>query len=298
MSAPRSIVPGATYLVTRRTTQRMLMLRPGAEANEIFLYCLAYAAQRTGVEIHGFVQMSNHWHGVVTDPLGRLPEFLQQLHRLVACAMNALLGRVENFWSCEAPSYVRLDDPDDVLDKLAYMAANPVAAGLVEDPREWPGMITTRLGEAHVARRPETYFAKRGMPERVELACTVPPVLRCVGRDEADDQLRRLVRGKVQRAGNNLRAQGRSFLGARGVVEAPLFKAATTRETLRRRRPTFASADPVRRAAARERLRAFRVAYRAAFALWRSGDRSVRFPEGTYVMRVRHGACCGPPSPL
>jgi REP element-mobilizing transposase RayT len=92
VSLPRMITKGASYLVTRRCTQRQFLLRPSAETNRIFVYCLAYAAKQTGVEIHGLVVMSNHWHGVVTDPEARLPEFLQILHRLIAAATNALLG--------------------------------------------------------------------------------------------------------------------------------------------------------------------------------------------------------------
>ncbi len=87
------------------------MLRPGPETNRIVLYCLAYAAEETGVEVHGLVVMSNHWHGIVTDPEARLPEFLQIMHRLVAAAINALVGRVENLWAAETPSIIQLDHP-------------------------------------------------------------------------------------------------------------------------------------------------------------------------------------------
>src|SRR5262249_32043537 len=158
MSAPRQLIAGATYMISRRCIQRMFLLRPDPIVSAIFLYCLAYAANKTGIDVHGFVQMSNHWHGVVTDPQARLPEFLRIFHRLTACALNAVHGRVENFWAAEAPSVVRLDHPDDVLDKLAYMAANPVAAGLVDDPTDWPGVMTTELEQVFVAKRPGVYF--------------------------------------------------------------------------------------------------------------------------------------------
>ena len=68
MSAPRLLMKGATYLITRRCTQRQFLLRPSPETNRTFLYCLVYAAQQTGVEVHGLVAISNHWRGVVTDP--------------------------------------------------------------------------------------------------------------------------------------------------------------------------------------------------------------------------------------
>ena len=49
MTAPRQILPGTTYMVTRRCSERRFFLRPSAIVNQIFTYCLAYAAQETGV---------------------------------------------------------------------------------------------------------------------------------------------------------------------------------------------------------------------------------------------------------
>jgi putative transposase len=60
--------------------------------------------------------MSNHWHGVVTDPHARLPEFLERFHRLFARAQNASLGRWENLWSSDKPSVVRLVSDQDILE--------------------------------------------------------------------------------------------------------------------------------------------------------------------------------------
>ena len=78
--APRRILPGTTYLITRRTVQRTFLLRPSRQLNQAFLYCLAYAAERYGIGVHAFCVMSNHMHLVVTDPRGTLPQFMQWLN--------------------------------------------------------------------------------------------------------------------------------------------------------------------------------------------------------------------------
>ncbi|HVY49265.1 MAG TPA: transposase [Minicystis sp.] len=296
MSSPRQITPGATYLVSRRVLLRQFLLRPSAEINGIFVYCLAYAASRTEVEIHGFCAMSNHWHGVVTDPKARLPEFLQMFHRLVAVAVNASLGRVENVWACEPTSVVRLESADDVLDKLAYMAANPVAAGLVSSPAEWPGAMTTGLGNVLTATRPKHFFSARGrMPATVTLVCTLPKMLDTLGLDVARRRLRTLVQAYVRRARMVMRAQRRPFAGAASVRSAPITTSAASPEPMRQLKPSIASKDRERRIEALRRIRAFRYDYRIALDRWRNGDRGVRFPSGTYRMRVLHGVCCGPP---
>ena len=69
--------------------------------------------------------MSNHFHLVVTDRTARLPAFGQYLDSLVARAVNASLGRWESFWGPSSYSAVVLTSPDDILDKVAYVLANP-----------------------------------------------------------------------------------------------------------------------------------------------------------------------------
>ena len=102
MTAPRQILPGSTYLVTRRCVQRQFLLRPSRNTNQVFLYLLALAARRFGMHIHAFCVLSNHVHLVVTDPDARLPAFHQFLDALVARALNAALGRWEAFWESRA----------------------------------------------------------------------------------------------------------------------------------------------------------------------------------------------------
>src|SRR4051794_11895903 len=84
MSAPRHVVPMATYLITRRVILRHMLLRPDEVMTEILLYVLAIAARRSGVQVHAFCAMSTHIHLVVTDVRGELPQFLHFFHRIVS----------------------------------------------------------------------------------------------------------------------------------------------------------------------------------------------------------------------
>ncbi len=60
MTQARQIVPGRTYLLTRRTAQRQFLLLPSEVVNQVFLYCLAFAALAYGLEVHAFCVLSNH----------------------------------------------------------------------------------------------------------------------------------------------------------------------------------------------------------------------------------------------
>jgi hypothetical protein len=59
VTAPRQVLPGTTYLVTRRCSERRLFLRPSERVNAIFLYVLAVAAQKYGIDVHAFCVLSN-----------------------------------------------------------------------------------------------------------------------------------------------------------------------------------------------------------------------------------------------
>src|SRR6266545_4007950 len=104
MTAPRQIIPGTTYLITRRCAHRQFLLKPSPVTTGIFLYVLAVAARRYGIQVHAFSVLSNHFHLVITDPDARLPAFEQYLDSLVARAVNASLGRFESFWAPPASS--------------------------------------------------------------------------------------------------------------------------------------------------------------------------------------------------
>lgn len=140
VSLPREVIPGRFYMVTRRCTQRQFLLRPDAQTNNAFLYCLADAAQRCNIAVLLTHAMSNHHHTIVFDRDGNLPVFTEHFHKLVAKSQNALRGRWENFWSAEQVCVVHLVDAADVMRKLVYVATNPVKDRLVERVHHWPGV--------------------------------------------------------------------------------------------------------------------------------------------------------------
>ena len=115
MSLPREVLPGQTYMITRRCTQRQLLMRPDKETNNAFVYCLAEAAARFGIEVLFTTAMSNHHHTGIHDPEGNYPAFIEHFHKLFAKCQNALRGRWENFWSSEQTGVVRLVGTADVL---------------------------------------------------------------------------------------------------------------------------------------------------------------------------------------
>jgi putative transposase len=296
MSLPRRVLPGETYLLTRRCYQRTFRLRPSDSTTAIFKYCLALAAQKTGVIIHAVCVMSNHHHLVVTDPLGQLPDFLRELHRTTAKALNASQGQWENLWSSEQPNAVRLGDGEDVARKMAYVATNPVDAGLVADPSDWPGLNVWET-EDLVVERPLDYFSPRGeAPERLTLRIEPPPHASLPGTPFRE-RLKTLIADRIAAASRAVNAAGLTFLGCAAVLGTSFIARAKSYEVKRGMVPTVAASDPGLRAGLLRARNAFLIAYDSALARWRQGVREAVFPAGTWWMRVHHGAAVDAPAP-
>ncbi len=285
-------------MVTRRVTQQLSLLRPSKQTNQIVAYCIARAAEHTGVQLHAVTVMSNHWHAVLTDPEARVPEFLERVHRNIAKCMNASIRRWENFWSSDKPSIVRLVTEQDVLDKMAYVVANPTTAGLVYSPDEWPGLITRRIGEQQVVEMPDVFFDQEEDEGQAVLLFTRPPIFPELDDEELGALLAKSVQNLVRLAREQMRAAGRAFAGVKAVLSEPLGNRPKSPAPRRKLNPRIAAGIPALRIAAISVLKRFVAAYRVALEAWRQGERDRLFPAGTYALRVRAGVHCEPLVPL
>jgi REP element-mobilizing transposase RayT len=142
VTLPRIVIPGACIFITRRCFGRQFLLRPDSAVVALFRELLAAAAERYGLVLLGVVQMSNHYHIIAHDRSGRYPEFVGWLNAGLTRGVNRLRRRKDTMWEARQTSVVELGDADAVVAALAYVHLNPVAAGLVEDPSAWPGVLT------------------------------------------------------------------------------------------------------------------------------------------------------------
>jgi putative transposase len=293
MSLPRCILPGRSYLVTRRCTQRQFWLKPTALTTQIMAYCLAWAAFRTGVLIHAVCVMSNHYHLVLTDPDGRLPEFLHVLNLYSAKCINASCGRWENLWASEQTSAVCLEGEEDLLDKIAYCLANPTLAGLVRESKQWPGLRSCAgdiVGSERVVDRPKVFFRENGStPEQVTLKLSKPKVWDTLDDDELAALVESAVEEKEQEARDVMKKSARHFAGVRKVLAQRASDSPLTAASHRQLNPTVAAKNKWARQEALRRIKSFTDAYFTAYELFAQGIRNVVFPAGTYALRRRHG---------
>jgi putative transposase len=240
--------------------------------------------------------MSTHEHLIVTDMLGKLPDFLRDLHRLTALVLKVLRKWEGAVWDHEQTSVVHLQSPEAIVEKLAYVMANPTAVGAVRYAKDWPGLVTTPddLGKGcWSAKRPTAYLDQESSqwPEQATLTLQMPPMIQETYTDPVS-VIRREYEEQQQRAREDLLAKGRHFMRADKVAKVSPYERATSWEDTRSLNPRFAVGRGQEKAKelAKKALKAFRSAYREALKRWRCGDRMAAFPVGTWWMATFHGA--------
>lgn len=288
MSFPRQVVPGRAYLITRRCTQRQFLLRPDAETNNAFIYCLGYAAAKSQIDVVAFVANANHYHAVVVDTMGQIPKFLERFHKLLAKHQNVLRGRWENLWSNEQTSLVELVGPDDVIAKVVYTLANPVKDHLVERAHQWPGAISvfaTSEGRILTAHRPRRFFRPDGdMPERLELRCVTAPGFEHLTIAEYRQLILESIGAVESAAADERRTSGRRVLGRKAVLAQKPTESPHSIAARHELVPRVAARNQWSRIEALRNLKAFRAAYAAARDAWLAGA-DVLFPLGTWWLK-------------
>ena len=238
---------------------------------------------------------------MISDPGAQLPRFLHWVHLHVAKCVNAHYGRWENLWSSEQTSAVMLTDDQDILDKIAYCLANPVAAGLVREGAIWPGVRTMPCevsGAEWEIARPSVLFREDGpMPETVMLRFTRPAICPAMSDEQLAARVDELVLEAEAEARRERDEAGKSFLGLEGLAKQKPWQRPNNAEPRRELSPRVAAKDSLLRRRMLAWVKRFVKGHEELRWAWQAGDRDVVFPAGTYAMRVFHGARCAPYAP-
>lgn len=134
---PRLTVPGYPHHVIQRGNNRQAIFDSRANYEDL-LGLLAENARKTGVAIHSYVLMSNHFHLLVTPQADdSLPQMMQAVGRRYVRHFNDAMGRSGTLWEGRYKSTLIQTDRY-LLACMAYIDLNPVRAGLVAEPGDYP----------------------------------------------------------------------------------------------------------------------------------------------------------------
>ena len=153
---PRLTVPGYPHHVIQRGNNRQAIFASDHDYAAL-LQLLAENAVRFEVAVHAYVLMSNHFHLLATPAtVDGLPQMMQAVGRRYVRYFNDRQGRSGTLWEGRYRSTV-IDTDRYLLACMVYLDLNPVRAGLVERPEQYPwsshrhylGLVQDKLVTPH-----------------------------------------------------------------------------------------------------------------------------------------------------
>lgn len=134
---PRLSLPGYLHHIIQRGNNRQAIFSCPAD-RQTLLDLVEENAKKSGVAIHAYVLMGNHFHLLATpEAANSLPRMMQSVGRRYVRYFNNSQGRSGTLWEGRYRSTLIQAEPY-LLACMAYMDLNPVRAGLVAEPRDYP----------------------------------------------------------------------------------------------------------------------------------------------------------------
>lgn len=160
---PRFTIPGHPKHVIVRGNNRSEIFCADADYR-FYLEKLQAACEKHGCDIHAYVLMTNHVHLLVTpnDEQG-LGKAMQMLGRYYVQYYNYSYRRTGTLWEGRYKATL-IDSEAYLLTCMRYIELNPVRAGMVEHPSDypWSSYRCNALGQASELVKPHTEYLRLG----------------------------------------------------------------------------------------------------------------------------------------
>ncbi len=127
---------GALYHVTARGDGREdIYLSDGDR--QLFLAILGAVWERSNWQIHAYCLMTNHYHLLIETPDANLAKGMRQLNGVYTQRFNRMHGRVGHVFQGRYKA-ILVQKESYFLELTRYVVLNPVRAGIVPAPGQWP----------------------------------------------------------------------------------------------------------------------------------------------------------------
>ena len=144
---PRICIPGIPLHIVQRGNDRQDCFRQRGDYLR-YLGFLAKSAQKYEARVHAYVLMTNHVHLLMTPGhKDSASKMMQNLGRCYVLAFNRIHERTGTLWEGRFRSYPVATE-NYLFACYRYIELNPVRAGMVESPEEypWSSFRTNALG--------------------------------------------------------------------------------------------------------------------------------------------------------
>ncbi len=134
---PRFVIPGQPQHVIVRGNNRSEIFCADADY-QFYLEKLKQACDKHGCTLHAYVLMTNHVHLLISpDKEQGLSKALQMLGRYYVQYYNYSYQRTGTLWEGRYKATL-IDSESYLLTCMRYIESNPVRAGMVDHPSDYP----------------------------------------------------------------------------------------------------------------------------------------------------------------
>jgi len=160
---PRYVLPGQPQHVIQRGNNRCAMFAAAVDYR-VFLNCLTTACTAHSCHVHAYVLMTNHVHVLMTPetPAG-IGRVMQSVGRRYVRYFNDTYRRSGTLWEGRYRATL-IDSEAYLFTCYRYIELNPVRAGLVAGPADypWSSYGANALGRRDTLVRPHARYSALG----------------------------------------------------------------------------------------------------------------------------------------
>lgn len=127
---------GALYHVTSRGDRKAAIFLDDTD-RAVWLQTLGEVCEHFQFHIHAFCQMGNHYHLLVETAQANLSSGMRQLNSVYSQYFNRRRDLVGHVFQGRYHA-ILIDKEHYLLEVARYIVLNPVRAGIVQSPEDWP----------------------------------------------------------------------------------------------------------------------------------------------------------------
>lgn len=275
--------PELYRLITIRTADARLWMKPNKKVRRIIGGIIARYAEILGIELFAANFLSNHYHLLIRALGGNADEFEENVNREIARRINWINHREGKFWERRYDDQPILNE-DDLLEAFLYITTNPVKHGLIRDPATWPGFNTCNMS---INEKGETYsfnhYSAENVADRIThhtIVIKPLPQFAALSSKKRKEKIGQLINERTKLLIEERKANGMGFLGLEAIKEQdPNDKPISVS---RSPRPHCYSKNPEVIKEHRRNVLNRRDQYTEASARYRLGDVNALFPEYSF----------------